>query len=89
MDQAHGIKKFNLLIKRSFQPDTPSNFPMKSARPFLDSDPLTLSQEEFNNNDTKTEKYIDNDVDDEPPYQSGNENVFFCMKMFDLINLTF
>ena len=50
MDQAHGIKIFNKLIKRSFQPDTPSNFPMKIIRPFLDSDPLTLSQEEFNNN---------------------------------------
>ena len=74
MDQAHGIKKFNDLITKSFRPDTPSNFPMKIIRPFLDSDPLTLSQEEFNNNDTKTEHYIDNDVD-ETPYQSGNEYV--------------
>ena len=84
MDQAHGIKIFNQLIKRSFQPDTQSNFPMKIARPFLDSDPLTLSQEEFNNNDTKTDHYIDNGVD-ETPYQSGNEYVcIFCIKMFDL-----
>ena len=78
MDQAHGIKMFNQLIKRSFQPDTPSNFPMKIARPFLDSDPLTLSQDEFNNNDTKTDHYIDNGVD-ETPYQSGNEYVFIFL----------
>ena len=56
MDQAHGIKTFNNLIKRSFQPDTPSNFPMKITRPFSDSDPLTLSQEEFNNNNVKDSK---------------------------------
>ena len=50
---------FNQLIKRSFQPDTPtSNFPMKICRPFLDSDPLTLSQEYFNNNDVKTEQPV-------------------------------
>ena len=50
---------FNQLIKRSFQPDTPtSNFPMKICRPFLDSDPLTLSQEYFNNNDVKTEQAV-------------------------------
>ena len=48
MDQVHGIKIFNQLIQRSF---TPSNFPMKIIKPFLGSDPLTLSQEEFNNND--------------------------------------
>ena len=64
MDQAHGIKMFNQLIKRSFQPNTSSNFPMKIARPILDSDPLTLTQGEFNNNDV-----------DEPPYRSGNEYV--------------
>ena len=56
MDQAHGIKMFNKLVERSFQPDTPSNFPMKITRPFSDSDPLTLSQEEFNNNNVKDSK---------------------------------
>jgi len=56
MDQAHGIKKFNDLMKRSFQPDTPSNFPMKIIRPFLCSDPLTLSRGEFNNNNVKDSK---------------------------------
>ena len=56
MDQAHGIKKFNDLITKSFRPDTPSNFPMKVIRPFLDSDPLTLSQEEFNNNNVNVSK---------------------------------
>jgi len=61
MDQVHGIKIFNQLIQRSF---TPSNFPMKIIKPFLGSDPLTLSQEEFNNNDIKTEKFINNDVND-------------------------
>ena len=61
MDQVHGIKIFNQLIQRSF---TPSNFPMKIIKPFLGSDPLTLSQEEFNNNDIKTEETINNDVND-------------------------
>ena len=61
MDQVHGIKIFNQLIQRSF---TPSNFPMKIIQPFLGSDPLTLSQEEFNNNDIKTEEFINNDVND-------------------------
>ena len=61
MDQVHGIKIFNQLIQRSF---TPSNFPMKIIKPFLGSDPLTLSQEEFNNNDIKTEEFINNDVND-------------------------
>merc|ERR1711935_990264 len=56
MDQAHGIKIFNNLMKRSFQPDAPPNFPMKIIRPLLDSDPLTLSQEEFNNNNVKDSK---------------------------------
>ena len=56
MDQAHGIKIFNNLMKRSFQPDTPPNFPMKIIRPFLGSDPLTLSQKEFNNNNVKDSK---------------------------------
>lgn len=56
MDQAHGIKMFNKLVERSFQPDTPSNFPMKITRPFSDSDPLTFSQEEFNNNNVKDSK---------------------------------
>ena len=31
---------------------------MKICRPFLDSDPLTLSQEYFNNNDVKTEQPV-------------------------------
>jgi len=53
MHQAHGIKKFNDLITKSFRPDTPSNFPMKVVRPFLNSNPLTLSQEEFNDNNVK------------------------------------
>jgi len=60
MDQAHGIKMFNQLIKQNFQPDTPR------LRPFLDNDPLTtaiyqsqiLFQEDFNNNDVKTEQSI-------------------------------
>ena len=56
MHQAHGIKKFNDLITKSFRPDTPSNFQMKIIRPFLDSDPLTLSQEEFNNNNINNSK---------------------------------
>ena len=47
MDQAHGIKKFNDLMKRSFQPDTPSNFPMKIIRPFLDSDPVQERSDNF------------------------------------------
>ena len=59
MDQAHGIKIFNQLMKRSF---TPSNSPMKIIQPFLGSDPLTLPQEEFNNNDIKTKQSIKNDV---------------------------
>ena len=79
MDQAHGIKMFNQLIKRSFQPDTPSAFPMKISKPFLESDPLTLTQGEFNNSDTKNDQHINNDVD-EPPYQSGNE--YICMYSF-------
>ena len=59
MDQVHGIKNFNQLMKQSFQPDnTLSNFPIKIIRPFLNSDPLTLSQENFNNNDVKTEQSI-------------------------------
>ena len=33
-------------------------------KPFLDSDPLALSQEEFNNNAIKTEQCINNDVND-------------------------
>ena len=37
---------------------------MKIIKPFLGSDPLTLSQEEFNNNDIKTEEFINNDVND-------------------------
>ena len=37
---------------------------MKIIKPFLDSDPLTLSQEEFNNNAIKTEQSINNDVND-------------------------
>jgi hypothetical protein len=49
MNQAHGIK--------------PSNFPVKIIKPFLDSDPLTLSREEFNNNAIKTEQST-NDVND-------------------------
>ena len=56
MHQVHGIKKFNDLITKSFRPDTPSNFQMKIIRPFLDSDPLTLSQEEFNNNNVNVSK---------------------------------
>ena len=35
---------------------------MKIIRPFLDSDPLTLSPEEFNNNDIRTEQFINNEV---------------------------
>ena len=61
MGQAHGIKILNQLMKRSFNP---SNFPVKIIKPLLDGDPLTLSQEEFNNNDIKTEKFINNDVND-------------------------
>ena len=60
MNQAHGIKIFNKLIQRSFNP----SFPVKIIKPFLDSDPLTLSQEEFNNNAIKTEQSINNDVND-------------------------
>ena len=61
MDQAHGIKALNQLMKRSFNP---SNFPVKIIKPFLDSDPLTLPQEEFNNNAIKTEQSISDDVND-------------------------
>ena len=57
---------FNQLIKRSFQPDTPtSNFPMKICRPFLESDPLTLSQEYLNNNDVKTEQSSVQELEEE------------------------
>ena len=59
MNQAHGIKVFNQLTKRTFNT---SNFPVKIIKPFLDSDPLALSQEEFNNNAIKTEQFIKNDV---------------------------
>ena len=59
MGQAHGIKVLNQLMKRSFNP---SNFPVKIIKPLLDGDPLTLSQEEFNNNAIKTEQSINNDV---------------------------
>jgi len=66
MDQVHDIKMFNQLIKRSFQPDTPtSNFPMKICRPFLESDPLTLSQEYLNNNDVKTEQSSVQELEEE------------------------
>ena len=61
MNQAHGIKVFNQLTKRTFNT---SNFPVKIIKPFLDSDPLALSQEEFNNNAIKTEQCINNDVND-------------------------
>jgi len=50
MDQAHGIKMFNQLIKQNFQPHTPR------LRPFLDNDPLTMFQEDFNNNDVQESK---------------------------------
>ena len=57
---------FNRLIKRSFQPDTPtSNFPIKICKPFLESDPLTLSQEYLNNNDVKTEQSSVQELEEE------------------------
>jgi len=67
MDQAHGIKMFNQLIKQNFQPDTPR------LRPFLDNDPLTtaiyqsqiLFQEDFNNNDVKTEQESEEKIESE------------------------
>ena len=102
MDQVHGIKIFNQLMKRSFQPDTPSNFPMKIARPFLDSDPLALSKEEFNNNDiiivyflkktmmiSKLNNLSTMMLMKHLTYQVTNMYAFFCLKMFDLINFTF
>ena len=58
MGQAHGIKVLNQSMKRSFNP---SNFPVKIIKPLLDGDPLTLSQEEFNNNAIKTDQSINND----------------------------
>ena len=57
---------FNRLIKRSFQPDTPtSNFPIKICKPFLESDPLTLSQEYLNNNYVKTEQSSVQELEEE------------------------
>ena len=73
---------FNQLIKRSFQPDTPtSNFPMKICRPFLESDPLTLSQEYLNNNDVKTERASVEELEE----QSGSEKwVSDCEINYDI-----
>lgn len=52
MDQTHGIKMFNQLIKQNFQPLTPR------LRPSLDNDPLTIFQEDLNNNVVKTEQSV-------------------------------
>jgi len=88
MDQAHGIKIFNKLIKRSFQPDAPSNIPMKIIRPILDSDPLTLSQEEFNNNDIRTEQFINNDVNQELADEESEEIPIIEVRSGDPLTLS-
>ena len=56
MDKAHEIKAFNQMIKRNFKPETQNNYPTKISKPFLESDPLTMTHGDFNNNNIKTEQ---------------------------------
>merc|ERR1711862_266367 len=56
MDKAHEIKAFNQMIKRNFKPETQTKHPTKISKLFLESDPLTMTHGDFNNNNIKTEQ---------------------------------
>jgi len=68
MDQKHEVKKFDQLMKRSFQPGQPqpgtSGMPpkqtakraKKTIKTELEVDPLTATEDDFNNNMVKIEK---------------------------------
>ena len=60
MDQKHGVKNFNQILKRSFQPepDTSGNFAKKMAKVEVDSADLDALILDLNNNKIKTKQMI-------------------------------
>merc|ERR1711874_277785 len=60
MDQKHSVKKFDQMLKRSFQPGTSEIPPKKAAKTKLKRGPLasTSTMVDFNNNKVKIEKNL-------------------------------
>jgi len=55
MDQVHSLKKFDQLVKRSFQPSTSGDVPKKITETEVEHNPLALGNEDLNNNYTEAE----------------------------------